>query len=677
MREISNFLMLEDVLVNPPSTGNTSTAINTIINTLLSPTIKVVEGDCGTTVGNIAGLDHTHLGAVLVDGSGVLTLPKYTKLKARKVNQIRYRDISTCVSKLGVCRACFLATTGVTTVPVRGTYRLNGINGYAVDTIPLIPGVRTYPITQHSSKYLSAGMTYVASNPGVTSNPNTPISVLGYSSTVNAGTGLFTNTVFIESDTTVVSTLGSFNPQCASDDLSIVYGSDSTALLPVKWSGGVLTYLPLSTINVGPSTNNEFHIRGCSADGSVLIGEVYSNTRNSRVVCIYSETAGYSVLEPAVHTHRGSARVVGISADGTVTVHQDYPAPSGLRRNIINVNGVYSGQMAEVPAKYVSITKGVILLNVNLEIPSQFNFSLSKDGLKIIGVLQGYVEADLLNGVYTSLDVLVVYTISTGTYEVLGELGSGLLNINCVNFDASTIHGTAQVGVNTGGVIVGFDTSFVWTQQGGMRLGIDERFNIPSSEWQYPNLRIVISTSPSGNSIMLGNYTDNRFTLYTVGANPILLNSPNLSRPSWLQISGSSTPALGITTYPIINGVSSIGSIGDSAIVLNTNVSISTGDVLLIKYYTNSSNTLLSYISKTFSGGLLGMSPLDLGKTIVKPSLFNTLIPTAVLNEARVDLERKLPNIPIEYLAYCDTISDVLEKALLIAYLYIIYYNVI
>lgn len=99
-------------------------------------------------------------------------------------------------------------------------------------------------------------------------------------------------------------------------------------------------------------------------------------------------------------------------------------------------------------------------------------------------------------------------------------------------------------------------------------------------------------------------------------------------------------------------------------------------DIFALHYYDINSDPFLEYIAKTYSGGLLGISPLPSYPTLLKPSLYQTMFSTSQMSLLRNELNTYANNIPPTYLEYCDTIVDTLEKVLFIIYLYAIYANV-
>jgi hypothetical protein len=99
-------------------------------------------------------------------------------------------------------------------------------------------------------------------------------------------------------------------------------------------------------------------------------------------------------------------------------------------------------------------------------------------------------------------------------------------------------------------------------------------------------------------------------------------------------------------------------------------------DVFTIHYYRISTNALLEYISKSYSGSLLGLADVSDSLPIVKPSVYEEMFSDSRVHLLMDSLRNSSLNIPTQYLDYCDTIADTLEKVLLMSYLYAIYQNV-
>ncbi len=83
----------------------------------------------------------------------------------------------------------------------------------------------------------------------------------------------------------------------------------------------------------------------------------------------------------------------------------------------------------------------------------------------------------------------------------------------------------------------------------------------------------------------------------------------------------------------------------------------------------------LGVISKSYSGGLLGIKPLPTLKTMLRESLYQELFSDTFL-ELILEEVKGLTTIPVTYIDYLDKIHDKLEKVLYTLFVYAIFKNV-
>jgi len=123
------------------------------------------------------------------------------------------------------------------------------------------------------------------------------------------------------------------------------------------------------------------------------------------------------------------------------------------------------------------------------------------------------------------------------------------------------------------------------------------------------------------------------------------------------------------------NGVIQSAGFGivDDQLIFPSNISYS--DIYTVRFYRETSEPLQGYIARSYSGDLLGMKPLPTTSTIIRESLYASIIPESILSMMLIELS-PLKSIPSTYLEYVDRIHDKLEKALYILYLYAIFSNV-
>lgn len=101
-----------------------------------------------------------------------------------------------------------------------------------------------------------------------------------------------------------------------------------------------------------------------------------------------------------------------------------------------------------------------------------------------------------------------------------------------------------------------------------------------------------------------------------------------------------------------------------------------TTDIFTLHYYKPTSDPLLEYVAKSYSGSLIGLAPLPSHQLLIKPSLYSSLFSDSHIQVLRNELDNYKADIPPQYLDYCDTIVDKLEKVLYIIYTYAIYGNI-
>jgi hypothetical protein len=116
-------------------------------------------------------------------------------------------------------------------------------------------------------------------------------------------------------------------------------------------------------------------------------------------------------------------------------------------------------------------------------------------------------------------------------------------------------------------------------------------------------------------------------------------------------------------------------TVSGTSITFNTPPTI--GTHVVVKFMRITAQPYLGYLSKTYTGSLLGMQSLPTQDIIIKPSLAQKLFTEEELNIAKDLLQTKYRGIVAgNLIEYTDTIQDKLEKALFISTLYGFYSNV-
>lgn len=100
-----------------------------------------------------------------------------------------------------------------------------------------------------------------------------------------------------------------------------------------------------------------------------------------------------------------------------------------------------------------------------------------------------------------------------------------------------------------------------------------------------------------------------------------------------------------------------------------------TTEVYTIHYYKENSEPLLGYISKTYSGGLLGLQPLPALNLILNEKLYLSIVSDGFIPLMIKELNN-YRTIPTTFLQYIDNIQDKLEKIIFMLLLYAVYGNI-
>jgi hypothetical protein len=133
MRSFSNFLLFEDILSNLPAD---STLITSVANTLISPTVKLVEEDCGTLLGDIVDLNFEKEGLIELATGVPLTRARITQILHLGQYKAAVRNLHTCTSIGGVCRKCYAAShLGQTAPGINSQQNLDSLLNFANDII--------------------------------------------------------------------------------------------------------------------------------------------------------------------------------------------------------------------------------------------------------------------------------------------------------------------------------------------------------------------------------------------------------------------------------------------------------------------------------------------------------------------------------------------------------------
>jgi hypothetical protein len=117
MRSYSGLLVFETVLDSVPAAD---TFLVDFARSVFSPTVDVVEEDCGTLLGRKITVDYPVEGRMELATGERLTQARIEQLLSDEQYQIHIRTLDSCISEGGVCRKCLQASRPYQTAPEVG-----------------------------------------------------------------------------------------------------------------------------------------------------------------------------------------------------------------------------------------------------------------------------------------------------------------------------------------------------------------------------------------------------------------------------------------------------------------------------------------------------------------------------------------------------------------------------
>lgn len=114
----------------------------------------------------------------------------------------------------------------------------------------------------------------------------------------------------------------------------------------------------------------------------------------------------------------------------------------------------------------------------------------------------------------------------------------------------------------------------------------------------------------------------------------------------------------------------------DGLLRVNMNGVTMAGDTLFIRLFMATASPFMTYLSKSYSGNLLGALPIETGDLPLRTSLMKERITGARIDSLQASLEKYAENVPPTYLEYSTKIKDPLERELYILALYGVFYDV-
>lgn len=116
-RSFSNTLLFESTL---DSITSHNPILYNVSKTLFTPTVRIVEEDCGTLLGKSFPLSYRCEGFIEVETGLPISSTRRLALIAGGATNVDVRSLSTCVSSGGICRTCLGSSRPLLTVPATG-----------------------------------------------------------------------------------------------------------------------------------------------------------------------------------------------------------------------------------------------------------------------------------------------------------------------------------------------------------------------------------------------------------------------------------------------------------------------------------------------------------------------------------------------------------------------------
>jgi len=117
MRSYSALIVFEGVL---DTMGTSDVDLTSFANTVFSPTVQVVETNCGTTLGYKRAVTYEIEGNVELATGVPISKDRIDQLLASGVYQVKTRTLHTCISQGGVCATCAAAHQNTSVLPSVG-----------------------------------------------------------------------------------------------------------------------------------------------------------------------------------------------------------------------------------------------------------------------------------------------------------------------------------------------------------------------------------------------------------------------------------------------------------------------------------------------------------------------------------------------------------------------------
>lgn len=151
MRTYSSFLLFEEVLDFVPQTD---TGLYLFTQDVIKPKVRVVEADCGTTVGRVIPVNYEIEGLIELATDIIINKTRIDTLLTAGTYFVAVRDLYSCVSSQGICQRCYQGTYIDTTAPaLSATVRLLPEYNYQTDVLVGTGSQTIYTLTEDPADY--------------------------------------------------------------------------------------------------------------------------------------------------------------------------------------------------------------------------------------------------------------------------------------------------------------------------------------------------------------------------------------------------------------------------------------------------------------------------------------------------------------------------------------------
>lgn len=119
MRSYVNTIIFESAL---DSVAPSNTLVYSVIKRLMSPTVRIIEEDCETMLGEFVSISTRAQGLIELATNNPLDSARMASLITSNNKEVAVRSTATCISVGGVCRRCLRGSRPGLTVPAVGSW---------------------------------------------------------------------------------------------------------------------------------------------------------------------------------------------------------------------------------------------------------------------------------------------------------------------------------------------------------------------------------------------------------------------------------------------------------------------------------------------------------------------------------------------------------------------------